>query len=270
MNTLTLVLSEGEYSLDFVSAHASEFEAVEWVWGKMLCKQFTAWPVGGDRERADDVLFKDNVAELQLRPYVLPAAVAHQGGLGPVSAHQVWVKQDGFHGNLPWIVVSFTATPAGHNYALGELRRIEGKAGMIYTHRLTPMGQQIEEHYSVAQTVNRRIAEVRRAHLRNGTADMTDIAAYIQEKTEPCASCRDAKLPGILFPVAMGQVTDHAYVQKCDECDLFTDDATAAVQLGRILDFKVAADLDGRPYLAGITFAQAQEMLTWKGQQSPR
>lgn len=251
MKTLTLVLTDTDDSLEFASAHSSEFEAMEWVFGKMICQEFTAWPIGGDRERGVDMLFKDNVAELQLRPVALPDKFAHFGGLGPATVHQVWVKQDGHHGYMQWVVMTFEANTLNENdnYALDELRRIEAKGGMIYTHYLSPTGQRIDEHFA---------NELTQLRTQRGSAD---VAQYLHEKQQSCSSCCSAKLPGVLFPVATHEETDHAYVERCDACGLFGDDVLAAIQLAQILNLGVETTPEGRVYITGITFEEARDLV---------
>lgn len=77
-----------------------------------------------------------------------------------------------------------------------------------------------------------------------------------------CSYCRDkALIPGILFPFAPDGDDSHAYVERCDECAVFSTDEDAAMVLAVYLRKLARWTKDGRyVYLVGIDFFDAQKL----------
>lgn len=77
---------------------------------------------------------------------------------------------------------------------------------------------------------------------------------------ELCSYCtNDALIPGIVFPIATNGRTDRAYVERCDECCLFTYDESAARALSGHLG-KPALECETGVFIEGITFEEAQAL----------
>lgn len=79
---------------------------------------------------------------------------------------------------------------------------------------------------------------------------------------ELCDYCKTkALIPGIIFPIASDGLTNHAYVECCDECKIFDDDDLAAealsIYLNRPLGF---AGVHHRPYISGMKFEDADKL----------
>src|SRR5574338_180479 len=109
MKTVSLLVAEADPGtvgdFEIIGAFSGDFELVQWLWTELKLRPgFSAWPIGGDRERAQDVEFLENVAELQLRPYHPAKAIA---GLGPLSVRNEWIKQHNLEGDFNWLVVKY-------------------------------------------------------------------------------------------------------------------------------------------------------------------
>jgi hypothetical protein len=263
MKTVSLLLMESDpeamTDLEFIGAFGSDFELVEWLWSELKQRPgFSAWPVGGDRERAEDVEFQSNVAELQLRPYY-PMGGAYPAlrfaGLGPSSIRKVWVKQHNLEGDFGWLVATYLvadiqdAQPAEYK----ELRRVLSNGGMVYAHITSALGQRIEEDltHQAARGVQQAITS-----LRTGSAVMHNPS---EDELFVCEYCATAPIPGVVFPIASNGNTDHAYVEQCDECQKFRSDLDAAAVLGHMFRLTVQQTGSGRAYIDGMTFDEAEE-----------
>lgn len=78
---------------------------------------------------------------------------------------------------------------------------------------------------------------------------------------ELCEYCKDgAIVPGAIFPIASDGWTDHAYVEKCDECEVFSDDDTAANAVAARLKKRVWYDKRKHPYVTGFTMDSAEKL----------
>lgn len=76
-----------------------------------------------------------------------------------------------------------------------------------------------------------------------------------------CSWCKDSALiPGIIFPIASDGDNTHAYVERCDECELVADDLAAAFILSHYLKKPVVFGRHGRPYIEGISFDSALKL----------
>lgn len=87
---------------------------------------------------------------------------------------------------------------------------------------------------------------------------LVNVERRLEEAQDLCESCLVSVVPGVVFPIASNEMTDHAYVEVCDTCPLFQDDVCAAVAVGRALERRVKASEDGRPYIEGLSFEEAQ------------
>jgi hypothetical protein len=75
-----------------------------------------------------------------------------------------------------------------------------------------------------------------------------------------CEECKVCLIPGALFPVASDGRTDHAYVERCDECQLFVDDVAAALAVAARLREEVEySDVMDHPFVTGFTFEEAEK-----------
>ena len=67
-----------------------------------------------------------------------------------------------------------------------------------------------------------------------------------------CERCLNSKYPGTLWPMESRLHDDgtrkHNYIQKCDDCDLFKDDAAAAFFLSAVLGIHIQQDEYGYWY----------------------
>ena len=71
-----------------------------------------------------------------------------------------------------------------------------------------------------------------------------------------CESCASALVPGAIYPMRTDERDDHAYVEMCDECNLFRDDLAAAIAVGAKIGKEIISDESG-VYVVGVTFAEA-------------
>lgn len=257
MKTVSLLVAEADPGtvgdFEIIGAFSGDFELVQWLWTELKLRPgFSAWPIGGDRERAQDVEFLENVAELQLRPYHPAKAIA---GLGPLSVRKVWIKQHNLEGDFNWLVVKYEIADirAEEVQDYKDLRSVMSKGGMVYTHVNSSLGQRIEEDLTraAARGVQQTIHS-----LRTGGAVLDD-PPNPEEALFVCESCTTAPLVGVVFPMASNGMTNHAYIERCDECGIFRDDTAAAVALAHM--FKLDVDVEERPFVKNMTFDQALE-----------
>lgn len=76
-----------------------------------------------------------------------------------------------------------------------------------------------------------------------------------------CAWCKESSLiPGIVFPIASDGDNSHAYVERCDECALVTDDVAAVRILSRYLQMPFDFGAKGQPYIKDISFDDALKL----------
>jgi hypothetical protein len=249
MKTFSVLLMESEPGsmgdFEFIGAFASDFELVQWLWTELKLRPgFSAWPLGGDRDRAEDVEFRENIAELQLRPYYPQKAFA---GLGAASIRKVWVKQHNVEGDFAWLVATFEA----FNLSDDDIYQHNG---WVFTHKDSALGQRIEEDWQ-----HRKARGVQQAitALRTGSAVMPEDLPG--DELFVCEYCETAPIPGIVFPIASNGNTDHAYVEQCDECRKFASDLDAAAVLGHMFRLTVQQTGSGRAYIDGMTFNEAEE-----------
>lgn len=258
MKTLSLLVMEADPGsmgdFELIGAFQSDFELVEWLWTELKLRPgFSAWPIGGDRDCADDVAFLENVAELQLRPYYPKKAIA---GLGPANVRKVWIKQHHLEGDFNWLVLQYIAADLSDEEATHhkDLRRVMSKGGMVYTHVTSSLGQRIEEDHQrkTARGVQQAITA-----LRTGSAVLSDPVE--RDELFVCEYCDTAPIPGVIFPMASNGMTNHAYVEQCDECVKYTSDLDAAAVLGHMFRLTIKTTESGRPYVEGMTMEEAEE-----------
>jgi hypothetical protein len=299
MKNLVLVLLDMEHSIEFMGAFPHEGAAVEWIWSQRVNKTFTAWPVGADKKADEclDLLFQENTAVLQLRPY--RDTKGHHGstsqisfaGLGPSSLRRVWIEQEGYEGDDAFLVAIFTAADGVGKTpdAIGALRRgsKDGVATIIYAHISSPAGQILEEKLEVhlAGGVQKTMLAPRATLLDTETLQYAGEDAGVtsrmmglwgasqasQEEEELddfiCEGCLVSAVPGAIFPIASNGMTDHPYVEVCDVCRIFQLDVQAAKAVSVVFDRPLKLSEDGRPYLEGLTFEEAEQLA--KSKQRP-
>ena len=271
MKHMVLLLTDMETHLEFEGAFSTINDVVQHLWSMYEGKSFTAWDkIKDNRSNSEDIKFVKNMANIKL---LRAAEDPKFAGLGPLDVRRVWVEQNGFHGDFPHLVVSFVATDARDMEenvevaAVGELRRIRSPQGPVFTHESSALGQQIEETIKLrlSEKVETSLKRIRGVVLHNDpfgerTLQHQEIIRSLRKQLDDrsflCERCIESIIPGVIFP--SGVKTDKAYVCKCSECDLFNDDASAAISLSHVLQAKPVVDDDGCMYLEGMTYEEAK------------
>lgn len=85
-------------------------------------------------------------------------------------------------------------------------------------------------------------------------------AAFPQCVDALCEGCKTGFIPGAIFPIAADGSLLHAYVERCDECKMFSDDVAACLAVACMLGKDVAFDSYAHPYVTGFTFNEAGDI----------
>jgi hypothetical protein len=300
MKNLVLVLLDMEHSIEFMGAFPHEGAAIEWIWSQRVGKTFTAWPVGEKKDdECTDLLFQENMAVLQLRPYRSTRGHAEKtsqisfAGLGPSSLRRVWIEQEGYEGDDAFLIAIFTAADGVGTApdAIGDLRRGTKDGTVVYAHIASATGQVLEEKLEtlLAGGVQKTMLAPRAFAIDTETlpsyaASDAEATKKLQEligelpipKPEQeelddfiCEGCAVAAVPGAIFPIASNGFTDHPYIEVCDVCRIFSLDVNAAKAVSVVFDLPLKLAEDGRPYLEGPTFEEAEQLAKSKQRPMP-
>lgn len=128
------------------------------------------------------------------------------------------------------------------------------KTGKFSTPAENAVNEYLEAHKNEGETTG----DVRARLDRENTWTMTI------DRIAEC-ECDGDTFPGILLPASHDDNTDYAWVQRCDQCSLFSSDDHAAFFVARKLGLEVGYakfndDFSPRPYLKDITFNEAVEL----------
>lgn len=286
MKTMVLVLFDVKPELELQGVFPSTKEAMEYVWNKTNCATtVTTWPKGkhGDNTVETEVRFKENVALLSLRD----TPMSEVAGLGPLKARRVWLEQEGTEGDLEFIVAEFSAADIGTKNT-GDLRYCLLEGVMTFCSIKSSLGQKLEEVQmtNLAKDVQATMLKDSEAVLPNYSLTDAWATTRLNEtighalgpaSDEPeeldefiCEGCAVAAVPGAIFPIASNGHTDHPYIEVCDTCRIFELDVQAAKAVSVVFDLPLKLAEDGRPYLEGPTYDEAEQLAKDKQRPMPK
>lgn len=288
MKSMVLVLVDLEHTIELVGVFPQTHAAMEYIWGAQIGKRFTAAPVGDKTgQNYVELPFLENMAEVSLRDAPAP----NLKGLGPLHYRAVWIRQQNMEGALSWYVATFSAADQERTHGPGDLRWAMVEGILTFASITSALGQTIEETHNtmLARDIQKAMLAPSARYIDPETPPPYSLAHAITTQSthdvigsalgppnpEPevdnfvCEGCAVAVVPGAIFPIASNEMTDHAYVEVCDVCRLFPDDVQAARVVSIVLDLPVKLSEEGRPYLEGPTFEEAEALAKSKQRPMP-
>jgi hypothetical protein len=279
MREMVVLYTDWEDHVEAEGVFANMWHAVEFMWARRLEQRMIGL---GPKGQEVEAVFNENLAALELRPEPNPPKLA---GIGAATFYRLWICQNTLEGRDTFLIGVYEASDkqqgAGvHRYK--TFRCAQGTRGPIYVHQDHSIGQMVEEYTNklTAVDVERKLAGLppvapfpapldpeerakwEKQYERRGSKGIprADAKKHLENRSFLCEACFSGVVPGALFPFAPDGRTDHAYVQRCDDCDLFQDDAAAAVAVATVLNKQADLSVDQNPFVIGVTFQQAQKL----------